>query len=256
MKDFPDIFRTRFDDIVCEFILPARESKKVIILAAGAPGYPGGKDDLMHFLSKKGYWVFLPRYRGTWESDGKFLEFSPHEDLLHVMDKLSTGDFIDLWSGTSHQIENPEFYLIGGSFGGAAAILASRDPRVVKAATICGVVDWREQEEHSIESLEVMSTYVPAAFGQAYRNGPDVWKKLVIGDFYNPAWESESILGVKLLMMHNEDDRVVPIEISKKFAENVAATFVSFKQGGHRALGVVPEARYWNRIDKFFRTPR
>lgn len=255
MTQLPDIFRTRFaGDIVTEFIVPPRESNKVIILCAGAPGYPGNRDELLHFLSKKGYWVFLPRYRGTWESDGSFLEYSPHEDILAIITQLSE-EFIDLWSGSAHQIKNPQVYIIGGSFGGAATILASRDERVVKAVTISGVVDWREQE-NTVEPLDLMSTFVPAAFGQGYREKEDAWKKLVVGDFYNPAWEADSILGVKLLMIHNEDDKVVPFEPAKKFAENVAAQFVSFKEGGHRALGAVNEPRYWKHIDKFFKRGR
>jgi pimeloyl-ACP methyl ester carboxylesterase len=254
MKDFPEVWRTRFGDIVAEFILPARESNKVIILAAGAPGYPGNREALMHFLSQKGYWVFLPRYRGTWESDGHFLEFPPHEDLLHIMDEIPKG-FIELWSGSAHAIPNPEFYLIGGSFGGAAALLASRDDRVAKAVTISAVVDWREQE-NTIEPLELMSTYVPAAWGNGYREQGESWKKLLIGDFYNPAWEVDSILGVKVLMFHHEDDKVVPFEPAKQFAESIVATFVPYKQGGHRALGVVNEPKYWSHIEKFFKINR
>ena len=255
MSALPDIFRTRFaGDIVTEFSVPERESKKVIILCAGAPGYPGAKDDLLRFLAKKGYWVFLPRYRGTWESDGAFLEHSPHEDILAIIDQLGT-EFVDLWSGSSHQIQDAEVYLIGGSFGGAAALLASKDERVVKVATICGVVDWREQQ-NTVEPLELMSTFVPAAFGQGYRQQTDAWKKLLVGDFYNPAWEADSIFGVKLLMMHNEDDPVVHVEPAKKFAENTAAKFVTFKTGGHRAIGAVNEPRYWKQIDAFFKAKR
>jgi cephalosporin-C deacetylase-like acetyl esterase len=35
-----------------------------------------------------------------------------------------------------------ELFVIGGSFGGAAAILASLDPRVTKVIANCPVVDW------------------------------------------------------------------------------------------------------------------
>jgi predicted PurR-regulated permease PerM len=62
--------------------------------------------------------------------------------------------------------------------------------------------------------------------------------------------------GVKLLMLHNEDDPVVHIEPAKKFAENTAAKFVTFKTGGHRAIGAVNEPRYWKHIDAFFKAKR
>jgi dipeptidyl aminopeptidase/acylaminoacyl peptidase len=82
-------FRTRFKkEIVAEFLPPARPRKrqKVIILCDGMPGMPR-KQALMEFLAAKGYWVFYPRYRGSWESGGKFLQKSPERDILDVIDE-------------------------------------------------------------------------------------------------------------------------------------------------------------------------
>ncbi|NBD74198.1 hypothetical protein GVX82_04125, partial [Patescibacteria group bacterium] len=70
----PFLLRTRFaKDIVCEFLPPTKHSSKVAIVAAGAPTYPGKRTEFAHFLAEQGYWVFVPRYRGTWESSGAFL---------------------------------------------------------------------------------------------------------------------------------------------------------------------------------------
>ncbi len=63
--------RTRFaKDIVCEFLPPSRPQKldKVVILADGMPSVPS-KKSVLEYFSKKGFWVFHPRYRGAWESD-------------------------------------------------------------------------------------------------------------------------------------------------------------------------------------------
>ena len=82
------MFRTRFKkEIVAEFLPPARARKldKVIILCDGMPSIPR-KQVLVEFLAGKGYWVFYPRWRGAWESGGQFLERSPHEDILDVVD--------------------------------------------------------------------------------------------------------------------------------------------------------------------------
>src|ERR1700746_2695084 len=87
------MFRTRFKrEIVTEFVPPAQSRKvqKVIVLCDGMPSVPR-KQPLAEFLSKKGYWVFYPRYRGAWESDGVFLERSPHEDILDVIGQLPKG---------------------------------------------------------------------------------------------------------------------------------------------------------------------
>ena len=78
------MFRTRFKrEILTEFLPPARATKKqrVIVLCDGMPSIPR-KQSLSEFLAAKGYWVFYPRYRGSWESGGEFLARSPHEDIL------------------------------------------------------------------------------------------------------------------------------------------------------------------------------
>ena len=137
------MFRTRFKkDIVAEFLPPPRSStkQKVIILCDGMPSVPR-KQPLAEFLADQGYWVFYPRYRGAWESGGQFLEHSPHEDILHVIDELPRG-VTELAFGRRFRPQPDEIFVIGGSFGGAVAILASLDRRVKKVVATCPVVDW------------------------------------------------------------------------------------------------------------------
>jgi len=84
------MFRTRFrQQILAEFLPPTRERKtqKVVILCDGMPSIPR-KQSLSEFLATKGFWVIYPRYRGAWESDGHFLEKSPHQDILDIIDDL------------------------------------------------------------------------------------------------------------------------------------------------------------------------
>src|ERR1700690_2280755 len=122
------MLRTRFHrDILTEFLPPARRLKRqrVIILCDGMPSIPR-KQPLAEFLSRKGYWVFYPRYRGSWESGGQFLGKSPHEDILDVIDGLSK-PFRELAFGRRFRVSLDEVFVIGGSFGGAAAILSQMD---------------------------------------------------------------------------------------------------------------------------------
>src|SRR5215468_4829683 len=136
-------FRTRFKkEIVAEFLPPAKAGKKqrVIILCDGMPSIPR-KQPLMEFLAERGFWVFYPRYRGAWESDGRFLEKSPHEDILDVIDDLPKGVSESAF-GRKFALSPHKIFVIGGSFGGAAAILSSLDSRVTKVIANCPVVDW------------------------------------------------------------------------------------------------------------------
>ena len=136
-------YRARFkQQIIAEFLPPARPRKKqkVIILCDGMPGIPR-KQALMEFLAAKGYWVFYPRYRGAWESGGEFLQKSPEQDIFDVIDELPKG-ICELAFGKRFSLQPDEIFVIGGSFGGAAAILASLDDRVKKVIANCPVVDW------------------------------------------------------------------------------------------------------------------
>ena len=157
------MFRTRFKkDIVAEFLPPRRSStkQKVIILCDGMPSVPR-KQPLAEFLADQGYWVFYPRYRGAWESGGQFLEHSPHEDILHVIDELPRG-VTELAFGRRFRPQPDEIFVIGGSFGGAVAILASLDRRVKKVVATCPVVDWSilAQEEKLETSNPSYAAYI------------------------------------------------------------------------------------------------
>lgn len=112
----------------------------MIILCDGMPSIPR-KQPLAEFLAGKGYWVFYPRYRGAWESGGDFLKRAPHLDILDVIGGLSR-EFRELAFGQRFHLAVNEVFVIGGSFGGAAAILSSLDARVKRVVANCPVVDW------------------------------------------------------------------------------------------------------------------
>lgn len=247
-----ETFRTRFGgDIVAEFRPALQETRKVAILLPGCPGYPMGKRSLMTHFARRGFFSIIPAYRGTWESDGEFLAHPPSEDVELIIDALPKG-FRDLWSEGQYAIKDPEVYLVGGSFGGAAAILASRHPAVRKAVSISGVIDW-EAQKHTVEPPEVMNEYIPKAFGNAYRPGKEALEKLDRGDFYNPVHEKETIDGGKLLLIHARDDRVVHAAPARQFALDTAARYVELREGGHMGVSAARYPVIWKHIGRFFR---
>jgi pimeloyl-ACP methyl ester carboxylesterase len=139
-----NMFRTRFkEQIVAEFLLPSqpRKTQRLIILCDGMPSIPR-KQPLSEFLAAKGFWVIYPRYRGAWESGGHFLEKSPHEDILDIIDDLPK-EIEEIAFGRRFRLSPNQIFVIGGSFGGAAAILASLDPRVKRVIANCPAVDWK-----------------------------------------------------------------------------------------------------------------
>lgn len=248
------IYRTRFkQQIIAEFLPPARPRKKqkVIILCDGMPSLPG-KQPLMNFLAGKGYWVFYPRYRGSWESGGKFLERSPHLDVLDMIDELPRG-VRELAFGKRFALKPDEIFVIGGSFGGAAAILASLDDRVKKVIANCPVVDWKilAAEERLETSNPSYAAYIRDAFGNGYRLSNSNWRKLHGGRFYNPAYHVKEIDPAKIMMFHAKDDPYVPYKSVKKFADRTGVKLNTLQRGGHVSTDYVVR-KYWGRIKEFF----
>ncbi len=252
------MFRTRFkNEIVAEFLPPSRIQKKqrLIILCDGMPSIPR-KQPLSEFLAAKGYWVIYPRYRGAWESSGEFLAKSPHEDILDVLGELPK-ELEESAFGRRFRLAPDQVFVIGGSFGGAAAILLSLDPRVRRVIANCPVVDWSilDTAERAETSKPNYADYICQAFGNAYRLSDANWKKLSGGSFYNPWHQRKEIDGSKLLMIHAKDDPNVPYEQTKRFAEATGAKLKTLKRGGHISTDYVVR-RHWAQIKRFFDSAR
>ncbi len=247
------MFRTRFKrEIVTEFLPSARAGKKqrAIILCDGMPSIPR-KQPLAEFLSGKGYWVFYPRYRGAWESGGEFLERSPHLDILDVIGGLSK-EFKEFAFGRRFRVAVDELFVIGGSFGGAAAILSSLDPRVKKVIANCPVVDWAilQREQKKETSNPSYAAYIRSAFGNGYRLSDKNWEKLRGGKFYNPTYHAREIAASKVMMIHAQDDPYVPYQSVKKFARLTGARLKLLRRGGHLSTDSMVR-KYWVQIREF-----
>jgi pimeloyl-ACP methyl ester carboxylesterase len=248
------MLRARFNrEILAEFLPPARTGKeqRVIVLCDGMPSIPR-KQSLAGFLAAKGYWVFYPRYRGAWESDGQFLATSPHLDILEVIGELPKG-VRDVTFGNRFWLRPDEIFVIGGSFGGAAAILTSLDPRVKKAIANCPVVDWTilSHSEKAETSNPNYAAYIREAFGTAYRLSDRNWGKLRSGTFYNPAHHIQEIVPAKVMMFHAMDDPYVPYKSVKRFADRTGINLKSFRRGGHLSTDETVR-KHWPKIKKFF----
>jgi dipeptidyl aminopeptidase/acylaminoacyl peptidase len=251
------MFRTRFArEIVTEFLPPARNTKtqRAIILCDGMPSVPR-KQPLCSWLADKGFWVFYPRYRGAWESDGSLLEESPHEDVLDVISGLGRG-FRELTFGQKFSVTPDEVFVIGGSFGGATALMCSLDPRVKRVIANCPVVDWStlRESEKAETSNPNYAAYIREAFGNGYRLSGKNWKKLYTGKFFNPMHHADEIDPKKVMMFHAKDDPNIPWQSVEKFAKKTGVKLKLLARGGHLKTEFVLQ-KYWPQIEKFFSRP-
>ena len=248
------MFRTRFkDQIVAEFLPPlrSRKTQKLIILCDGMPSIPR-KQPLSEFLAAKGFWVIYPRYRGAWESGGEFLGKSPDKDILEIIDDLPR-EIEEIAFGRRFRLSPDQIFVIGGSFGGAAAILLSLDPRVKRVIANCPVVDWSilGDAEKAETSKANYAEYIREAFGNGYRLSDANWEKLRSGTFYNPWHHRTEITASKVMLFHAKDDPNVPYEGSERFAEITGVRLKPLKRGGHVSTDYIVR-KYWAQIKGFF----
>ena len=248
------MFRTRFKkEIVAEFLPPARPRKRqrVILLCDGMPSVPR-KQPLAEFLSQKGYWVFYPRWRGAWESGGQLLQRPPQQDLSDILDELPKG-VRELAFGKKFRLSPAEIFVIGGSFGGTASILASLDPRIKKVIANCPVVDWSilPQEQRKETSNPSYAAYIREAFGNGYRVSERNWNKLRSGVFYNPAHHMQQLTPSKILIFHAKDDPYIPWRSVRNFAAETGIRLRLLARGGHLSTDRIVRS-YWPQIERFF----
>jgi alpha-beta hydrolase superfamily lysophospholipase len=244
--------RTRFGDIVSEFWMPRKVSTKAIILCDGCPGVPS-KHKLGEFLARKGYWVFHIRYRGTWESGGEFLKYEPNEDISLVARELSRG-FVEMWSGVTYVLDIRDITVIGASFGGTAALLASLDEHIDRAVALAPVVDFQYKKEG--ESFEEFLRQIQEGFGGAYRAPKKNFTKLKHGKFYNPTRHTKEFNPKKILVIHAEDDHVVPVSPLRSFARRIRlpkSNLLLPKKGGHLSTSLLRDPKVWKKVSTFLK---
>lgn len=249
MKTYP--IRTRLaGDIVAEIIFPEKQTGKVAIIATGLPSSPS-KGELLRFLADQGYVALFSRYRGTWESDGHFLDHSPAKDIHDVIEFLiQEGQVASLFSQEKMKINVQKIHLFGTSFGGPAVILNSRHPRVQKVIALSPVIDWRKEGED--ESFDWHVGFVSQGFGGAYRlRKQSDWKKLIETDFYNPALRIKDVDAKKIFVLHAEDDRIVPCAPLIEFADKTNISFYLKPKGGHTLR--ITHRFLWKKIELFLR---
>jgi pimeloyl-ACP methyl ester carboxylesterase len=243
--------RTRFaGDILCEFLPPKKPSNNVVILAPGLPSGPT-RSHMLRFFAARNYWVFLPRYRGCWESFGSMLAVSPEQDIADIIDGLYQPITTFGHAPQTFDIQPEKIILIGGSFGGPAVLLNSHDPRVHPVVAISPVIDWNVESPD--EPRSEFAQFVRNAFGDAYRAENGALEKLGVDAFYNPIDHIDRIDGSKVLIFHAHDDRVTPFEPVKKFVSQTHAQLRDYPTGGHLSLSLAMKFWPWRMIKKLIR---
>jgi dipeptidyl aminopeptidase/acylaminoacyl peptidase len=156
-----------------------------------------------------------------------------------------------LWTGKTLLIRPSAVYVIGGSFGGPAALLASQDKRVTKAVALAPVVDWTKDSK--AEPFDLLMRFTKQAFGGAYRFSDRDFNKLKTGKFYQPMARADKIDGRKLLIIHAKDDRIVPYQPTALFAKRTGARLILESKGGHCGTSRLKDPKTLRTVLRFLR---
>ncbi len=226
--------RARFGkEIVAEFLPPKKSSNKVLVFCNGLPTVPSNARQVKYF-SDRGYWTFHLRYKGTWESGGRFLDHSPEEDVWELIDALPNG-FTSIWDGEEFSVTPSEVVVFGSSFGGTTALMASRSEKVDKVVALSPVIDWTRDAE---EPMGWLKKVIEQGYGQTYQFSDSDWERLAKGEFFQPAAVTEEFTPKKIFLAHAQDDTVVPMAPAQAFVQTVPCKHVFLKNGGHSLGGV------------------
>lgn len=243
----PPVGRVWFGDILAEFWGPVKPSGKVIILCDGCPSVPS-KARTAEALAKKGYWVFHMRYRGSWESKGLFLKYPPSEDVQIVAQGIREG-FTNIYDGMKYLLDVRECIVIGASFGGTAAVIASTYPEIDKAIALAPVIDWKAETKS--EPFHHFVNLLAHGFGSAYRPTKDAYNKLQSGLFYQPMIGAARMDPSKLLIVQARDDKVIPLAPLRLFAKNSKVKPVFIAEGGHYSASSILSKDVWTYAKAF-----
>lgn len=163
----------QYENLFFSYILSQNKSPKgTIILLDGLPSNPISKNKLMQELSNN-YDVFFPRYEGTWESKGTFLERAPSESIIEFIQALRK----------SLKLENKRYlpkkiFLLGASFGGGVALDIATKCKVDKICAVSPVISFKR-----INGIETLEDYLRKE--QKYNFNSNDWKRLLDDKIWN-----------------------------------------------------------------------
>ena len=249
------MFRTRFKkQIVAEFLPPVGRGRKqkVMILCDGMPSIPG-KQPLAEFLAARGYWVFYPRYRGAWESGGKFLEKSPAQDIADLITGLEKGRVRENAFGQEFPLSPDSIFCDRRKFWrrGGASCLARPPGEQGDRQLPGGRLERPARRAEKETSNPSYPAYLREAWGNAYRLSDKNWNKLLKGNFYNPARHLDEFKASKAMMFHAKDDPYIPWKLVAGFAKRTGIKLNLLPRGGHLSTTLTVQ-KHWPRIRRFF----
>ncbi len=247
------VLRGYFGSMFFEFILQDRLADAIIIL----PGFPSGNDftDLIDFFYNKGYHVFVPRYRGMYQSTGVFLSKNPIDELVSFLDNLDSGFAKSLWDGKKQGFRINKKIIVGAGFGGALALgLAAKSGKISHLMLQAPIWDFNTHNVNGDEQdMEKMAGFVKSAYKNCYRfTFKNFKRKMKKFTELTPDFYMQKVKQMPVLVMHDPNDKIVSFKHSQEKMEWLQKKTYLEHYFGHK-LTKDMLAAYWKEIDKFIK---
>lgn len=244
------VLKSYYGDLFFEFLTHEEPSDTIIYLE----GFPssGFHDDMIKFLYEKGYNVFVPHYRGTYQSKGKFLSRNIVKDFVEFVEELRKEKAVNLWDMSTVGFGIKNLILIGGSFSGAVCCGLASEVEFHKMILSAPVLDFRKMNERdNEEDLEHLMQFVKRAYSNVirfhFKNLPEQISKYkeTLPEYYEPK------LNLPILVLHDPKDETVSIKSSKELAERKSNVKLIEHNYGHGSWK--PLEKEWSKVSKFLK---
>ena len=212
-------------------------------------GYGRSKEQLLpqaRFLNKAGYNIFMFDFRGSGESEGKYITFGQREqrDLAGAIDYLKS----------RKEVNMDKIGLLGFSMGGAVAIMKSGDLPQIKAILISSVyanfktVIWQSFQRY-LKGIPFFPIGYFTLWVIKYRTGcylPTI----------SPIKYIHKLKARPLMIIHSAYDKRIPIEHALEFFRKAPwlKEFWLVRNAEHEDIYTITKDQYEEKVLNFYKT--
>lgn len=139
--------------------------RKLIIFCPGLPQYTSSYHPFVQTLVDLGYDLLVPKYHGTWESDGIFSLAESLDSVYTALDVVVTGSMTELYGMTSINLPKGNPVLLGFSYGGLVARLIVDRPIEKKVL----LMPFADIGLHGSDNLKNDLLFLNRAYQNVYR---------------------------------------------------------------------------------------
>lgn len=245
------ILKAYYGGIFFEFVVHKDPADAIFIL----PGFPSSnnKDDLMRFLYEKGFNVFYLRYRGSFQSEGYFLESNVVDDMIKSINYINRGNVTSLWDIEEKSFKNKKLILLSGSFGGViiCGIAAKLENLISKIILSAPVWDFNKHNTtYKEQDLSHLLKFVKRAYINLYKiNFNDLIIRLNKFKELSPEYYLKR-LNCPVLVLHNPEDKTVSIMHTKEMVKKIKK-YELIEHDLEHGLSEDLIKKYWEKISTF-----